>query len=189
MPCPRLFYLCSSRCLSLMFAWERRSLIRLEPRFAELAATTNFSFPARSLASRGDGRARRRARPCRDRDRRPQLARRLVRAHAFARDNAEAMAAMRVVTGARLVFIDGCPTSSLIPKIAPPTAGSAGSRPRAICARPKANAGSPSTIFWSAARACRSWRCDARPHPSHFCSHPRSHNARRREDVPSSSLA
>ena len=33
----------------------------------------------------------------------------VVRAHVFARENAAAMGAMRVVTGARLVFADGAP--------------------------------------------------------------------------------
>jgi error-prone DNA polymerase len=82
-------------------------LIQLEPRFAELAATTNFSFlrgashpeemvaRAAELGLAGIGIADRNS-----------LAG-IVRAHIFARDNVEAMAVTRVVPGARLVFIDG----------------------------------------------------------------------------------
>jgi error-prone DNA polymerase len=40
----------------------------------------------------------------------------VVRAHTFARDNAEAMADARVVPGARLVFIDGSPDVLAYPK-------------------------------------------------------------------------
>ena len=40
----------------------------------------------------------------------------IVRAHTFARDNAEAMGAMRVVPGARLVFNDGSPDLLVYPK-------------------------------------------------------------------------
>ena len=84
-------------------------MIRLEPRFAELAATTNFSFlrgashpeemvaRAAELGLAGIGIADRNS-----------LAG-VVRAHTFARDNVEATAGMRVVPGARLVFIDSSP--------------------------------------------------------------------------------
>ena len=84
-------------------------MIRLEPRFAELAATTNFSFlrgashpeemvaRAAELGLAGIGIADRNS-----------LAG-IVRAHTFARDNVEATAGMRVVPGARLVFIDSSP--------------------------------------------------------------------------------
>jgi error-prone DNA polymerase len=91
-------------------------LIRLEPRFAELAAMTNFSFlrgashpeemvaRAAELRLAGIGIADRNS-----------LAG-VVRAHTFARDNVEAMAGARVVPGARLVFIDGCPDVLVYPK-------------------------------------------------------------------------
>jgi error-prone DNA polymerase len=91
-------------------------LIRLEPRFAELATTTNFSFlrgashpeqmvaRAAELGLAGIGIADRNS-----------LAG-VVRAHTFARDNVEAMATTRVVPGARLVFIDGNPDVLVYPK-------------------------------------------------------------------------
>ena len=91
-------------------------MIRLEPRFAELAAMTNFSFlrgashpeemvaRAAELGLAGIGIADRNS-----------LAG-VVRAHTFARDNAEAMAGTRVVPGARLVFIDGSPDVLAYPK-------------------------------------------------------------------------
>ncbi len=91
-------------------------MIRLEPRFAELAAMTNFSFlrgashpeevvaRAAELGLAGIGIADRNS-----------LAG-VVRAHTFARDNVEAMAATRVVPGARLVFIDGSPDVLAYPK-------------------------------------------------------------------------
>ena len=91
-------------------------MIRLEPRFAELAAMTNFSFlrgashpeemvaRAAELGLAGIGIADRNS-----------LAG-VVRAHTFARDNVEAMAATRVVPGARLVFIDGSPDVLVYPK-------------------------------------------------------------------------
>ncbi len=91
-------------------------MIRLEPRFAELAAMTNFSFlrgashpeemaaRAAELGLAGIGIADRNS-----------LAG-VVRAHTFARDNVEAMAATRVVSGARLVFIDGSPDVLAYPK-------------------------------------------------------------------------
>ncbi len=91
-------------------------MIRLEPRFAELAAMTNFSFlrgashpeeivaRAAELGLAGIGIADRNS-----------LAG-VVRAHTFARDNVEAMAGTRVVPGARLVFIDGSPDVLAYPK-------------------------------------------------------------------------
>jgi error-prone DNA polymerase len=91
-------------------------LILLEPRFAELAATTNFSFlrgashpeemaaRAAELGLAGIGIADHNS-----------LAG-VVRAHTFARENAEAMAGTRVVAGARLVFIDGAPDALVYPK-------------------------------------------------------------------------
>ena len=91
-------------------------MIRLEPRFAELAAMTNFSFlrgashpeemvaRAAELDLAGIGIADRNS-----------LAG-VVRAHTFARDNFEAMAGTRVVPGARLVFIDGSPDVLVYPR-------------------------------------------------------------------------
>ena len=91
-------------------------MIRLEPRFAELAAMTNFSFlrgashpeemvaRAAELGLAGIGIA----------DHNTLAG--IVRAHTFARENAEAMAATRVVPGARLVFIDGSPDALVYPK-------------------------------------------------------------------------
>ncbi len=91
-------------------------MIRLEPRFAELAAMTNFSFlrgashpeemvaRAAELGLAGIGIADRNS-----------LAG-VVRAHTFARENAEAMAGARVVPGARLIFMDGSPDALVYPK-------------------------------------------------------------------------
>jgi error-prone DNA polymerase len=91
-------------------------LIRLEPRFAELAAMTNFSFlrgashpeemaaRAADLGLAGIGIA----------DRNTLAG--VVRAHTFARENAEAMSGARVVPGARLAFIDGSPDALVYPK-------------------------------------------------------------------------
>ena len=91
-------------------------MIRLEPRFAELAAMTNFSFlrgashpeemvaRAAELGLAGIGIADRNS-----------LAG-VVRAHTFARENTEAMAGARVVPGARLAFIDGSPDALVYPK-------------------------------------------------------------------------
>ena len=91
-------------------------MIRLEPRFAELAAMTNFSFlrgashpeemvaRAAELGLAGIGIA----------DRNTLAG--VVRAHTFARENAEAMAGARVVPGARLAFIDGSPDALVYPK-------------------------------------------------------------------------
>jgi error-prone DNA polymerase len=94
-------------------------LIRSEPRFAELAAMTNFSFlrgashpeemvaRAAELGFAGIGIADHNS-----------LAG-VVRAHTFARENAEAMSGVRVVPGARLVFIDGAPDTLVYPKDRP----------------------------------------------------------------------
>ena len=91
-------------------------MIRLEPRFAELAATTNFSFlrgashpeemvaRAAELGFAGIGIADHNS-----------LAG-VVRAHTFARENAEATAGTRVVPGARLAFVDGAPDTLVYPK-------------------------------------------------------------------------
>ncbi len=91
-------------------------MIRLEPRFAELATMTNFSFlrgashpeemvaRAAELGLAGIGIADRNS-----------LAG-VVRAHSFARENAAAMAGVRVVPGARLAFIDGAPDALAYPK-------------------------------------------------------------------------
>ena len=84
-------------------------MIRAEPRYAELATATNFSFlrgashpeelvaEAARLGLAGLGIADRNS-----------LAG-VVRAHVFARENREAVGALRVVPGARLVFTDGTP--------------------------------------------------------------------------------
>src|SRR5271166_2877898 len=91
-------------------------MIRLEPRFAELAAMTNFSFlrgashpeetvaRAAELGLVGIGIA----------DRNTLAG--FVRAHVFARENAAAMGGARVVPGARLVFTDGAPDMLAYPK-------------------------------------------------------------------------
>ena len=91
-------------------------MIRLEPRFAELAAMTNFSFlrgashpeemvaRAAELGLAGIGIA----------DRNTLAG--VVRAHTFARENAAAMGGVRVVPGARLVFTDGAPDVLAYPK-------------------------------------------------------------------------
>ena len=91
-------------------------MIRLQPRFAELAAMTNFSFlrgashpeemvkRAVELGLAGIGIA----------DRNTLAG--VVRAHVFARENAAAMGAARVVPGARLAFDDGAPDVLAYPK-------------------------------------------------------------------------
>ena len=91
-------------------------MIRLQPRFAELAAMTNFSFlrgashpeemvkRAVELGLAGIGIA----------DRNTLAG--VVRAHVFARENAAAMGATRVVPGARLAFDDGAPDVLAYPK-------------------------------------------------------------------------
>ena len=91
-------------------------MIRLEPRFAELAAMTNFSFlrgashpeemvaRAAEVGLAGIGIA----------DRNTLAG--VVRAHVFARENAGTMGATRVVPGARLAFDDGAPDVLAYPK-------------------------------------------------------------------------
>ena len=91
-------------------------MIRSEPRFAELAAMTNFSFlrgashpeemvaRAAGLGLAGIGIA----------DRNTLAG--VVRAHVFARENAAAIGGMRVVCGARLAFADGAPDVLAYPR-------------------------------------------------------------------------
>ncbi len=91
-------------------------MIRLEARFAELAATTNFSFlrgtshpeemvaRAAELGFAGIGIA----------DRNTLAG--VVRAHVFARENKAALEGLRVVPGARLAFDDGTPDLLAYPK-------------------------------------------------------------------------
>src|SRR5437763_2339309 len=91
-------------------------MIRVSPRYAELAAATNFSFlrgashpeemvaRAAELGLCGLGVA----------DRNTLAG--IVRAHVFARENREALAGMRVVIGARLVFRDGSPDLIAYPR-------------------------------------------------------------------------
>jgi error-prone DNA polymerase len=91
-------------------------MIRLAPRFAELATTTNFSFlrgashpeelvaQAAALGLTGIGIA----------DRNTLAG--VVRAHLYARENRAAIGALRVVTGARLSFIDGAPDVLAYPR-------------------------------------------------------------------------
>ncbi len=91
-------------------------MIRLEPRFAELSAMTNFSFLRG--ASHPEEMVKRAAElglaaiGIADLN---TLAG-VVRAHVFARENAEAMGATRVVIGARLAFDDGAPDVLAYPK-------------------------------------------------------------------------
>jgi error-prone DNA polymerase len=92
------------------------AMIRSEPRFAELATTTNFSFlrgashpeemvaQAARLGLAGIGIADRNS-----------LAG-VVRAHVFARENSQAIGTMRIVTGTRLVFTDGTPDILAYPR-------------------------------------------------------------------------
>src|SRR5271168_3081262 len=91
-------------------------MIRLAPRFAELATTTNFSFlrgashpeelvaRAAALGLTGIGIA----------DRNTLAG--VVRAHVFARENRAAIGTLRVVTGARLAFTDGAPDVLAYPR-------------------------------------------------------------------------
>ena len=91
-------------------------MIRLQPRFAELAAMTNFSFlrgashpeemvaRAAELELSGIGIA----------DRNTLAG--VVRAHVFARENKAAVAGTRVAPGARLAFDDGTPDMLAYPK-------------------------------------------------------------------------
>jgi error-prone DNA polymerase len=99
----------------MVSAWAIR-MIRAQPRFAELATTTNFSFlrgashpeelvaQAAQLGLAGIGIADRNS-----------LAG-VVRAHVFARENAKSIGAMRVVTGTRLAFTDVTPDILAYPK-------------------------------------------------------------------------
>jgi error-prone DNA polymerase len=91
-------------------------MIRLEPRFAELAAMTNFSFlrgashpeemvkRAAELGLAGIGIA-----DC-------NTLAGVVRARTFARENVATMGGARIVPGARLVFKDGAPDMLVYPK-------------------------------------------------------------------------
>ncbi|THD44487.1 MAG: DNA polymerase III subunit alpha [Bradyrhizobium sp.] len=91
-------------------------MIRLAPRYGELATTTNFSFlrgashpeelveRAAQLGLAGIGIA----------DRNTLAG--VVRAHVYARENREKLGAFRVVTGARLVFVDDAPQVIVYPK-------------------------------------------------------------------------
>jgi error-prone DNA polymerase len=91
-------------------------MIRLAPRYAELATTTNFSFlrgashpeelvaRAAALGLAGIGIA----------DRNTLAG--VVRAHVYARENREALGAFRVVTGTRLAFVDGAPDVLVYPQ-------------------------------------------------------------------------
>jgi error-prone DNA polymerase len=91
-------------------------MIRLARRYAELATTTNFSFlrgashpeelvaRAAALGLAGIGVA----------DRNTLAG--VVRAHVYARENREALGAFRVVTGARLAFVDGAPDVLVYPQ-------------------------------------------------------------------------
>ena len=91
-------------------------MIRMEPRFAELGAMTNFSFlrgashpeemvaRAAELGLAGIGIA----------DRNTLAG--VVRAHVFARENKAAMEGTRVVPGARLSFADGAPDILAYPR-------------------------------------------------------------------------
>ena len=108
-------------------------MIRLARRYAELATTTNFSFlrgashpeemvaRAAALGLAGIGVA----------DRNTLAG--VVRAHVYARENREALGAFRVVTGARLAFVDGAPDVIVYPQ-----------RPRRLwAAQPAAQRGQP----------------------------------------------
>jgi error-prone DNA polymerase len=91
-------------------------VIRLARRYAELATTTNFSFlrgashpeemvaRAAALGLSGIGIA----------DRNTLAG--VVRAHVYARENRETLGAFRVVTGARLAFVDGAPEVIVYPQ-------------------------------------------------------------------------
>src|SRR5277367_1593277 len=91
-------------------------MIRLAPRFAELATTTNFSFlrgashpeelvaQAAALGLTGIGFA----------DRNTLAG--VVRAHVYARENKAAIGSMRVIVGARLVFRDEAPELVVYPE-------------------------------------------------------------------------
>ena len=91
-------------------------MIRLSPRFAELATATNFSFlrgashpeelvaRAAALGLTGIGIA----------DRNTLAG--VVRAHVYARENRAQIGDLRVVTGARLAFVDGAPDMLAYPR-------------------------------------------------------------------------
>jgi error-prone DNA polymerase len=91
-------------------------MIRLSPRYAELATTTNFSFlrgashpeelvaRAGALELSGIGVA----------DRNTLAG--VVRAHVYARENRGALGGLRVVAGARLAFVDGAPDVVVYPQ-------------------------------------------------------------------------
>ena len=91
-------------------------MIRLVPRFAELAAMTNFSFlrgashpeemaaRAAELGLSGLGIA----------DRNTLSG--VVRAHVYARENRQNLGGLRVVSGARLAFRDGSPDLVVYPE-------------------------------------------------------------------------
>ena len=134
-------------------------MIRPEPRFAELAAMTNFSFlrgashpeemvaRAAELGLAGIGIA----------DRNTLAG--VVRAHMFARENAGTMGAMRVVPGARLAFVDGAPDALVYPK----DRAAYGRLCRILTAgnlrAPKGECWLTWMICWSRARGCRSRLC------------------------------
>src|SRR5580693_5968641 len=95
---------------------ERRPLIRLEPRFAELATMTNFSFlrgasHPEELVAQG---ARLGLAGLGIADRNSLAG--VVRAHVFAREHKDTIGALRIVTGARLVFTDATPDILAYPK-------------------------------------------------------------------------
>ena len=91
-------------------------MIRVAPRFAELAAMTNYSFlrgashpeemvaRATEIGLNGIGIA----------DRNTLSG--VVRAHVYARENRAALGSMRVVVGTRLVFRDGAPDLVVYPE-------------------------------------------------------------------------
>ena len=130
-------------------------MIRIEPRFAEMAAMTNFSFlrgashpeemvaRAAELGLSGVGIA----------DRNTLAG--VVRAHVYARENRAAIAGLRVVPGARLAFDDG--TSDLL--AFPRDRAAYGGLCRILTAgnlrAPKGECRLRIEDLWSSARACR----------------------------------
>ena len=100
-------------------------MIRAAPRFAELAAATNFSFLRGACIPRKWSRRRRLGLFGLGIADRNSLAG-VVRAHVFARENKAAVGALRVVTGRGWLLPTERPTFSPIPATAPPMAGSAG---------------------------------------------------------------
>ena len=116
-------------------------MIRLAPPLRRAGDDDEFLVPARRLASGGDGRARRRARACRDRHRRPQHARRRgARACLRAREPRGARRVSRRHRARGSPSSTARPISSSIRRTAPLTGGSAGSSARATCARRRASA-------------------------------------------------